>query len=85
MLLRVRVKKDIADPIGYAIKQIRVCARKTYLREGEMNFNRSEALCQDDYSDYIKMELFLKYYVYNQNPTEKNQLQFFDFDQKNVK
>ena len=37
-----------------------------------MNFNRRETLCQDDYSDYIKMELFLKYYVYNLNPTDKN-------------
>lgn len=26
MLLRVRVKKDIADPIGYAIKFVRQCA-----------------------------------------------------------
>lgn len=50
-----------------------------------MNFNRNEALCQEDYSDYIKMELFLKYYVYNLNPTDKNKEKFFNFDLRNFK
>ena len=45
MLLRVRVKKDIADPFAYAIKNVRMCAEKTYNREGVQNFHRVEALC----------------------------------------
>ena len=83
MILRVRIKKDIADPIAYAIKNIRMCAEKTYAREGQMNFNRAEALCQEDYSDYIKMELFLKYYVYNNDPTPENKKAFFNFNLRN--
>lgn len=82
MLLRVRVHKDIANPISYALKEIRKCAEKTYSREGAQNFVRSEALCQEDYSDYINMELFLKYYIVNQNPTTENKKAFFNFDLK---
>lgn len=82
MLLRVRIKKDIANPMRYALKEIRKCAELTYVREGELNFNRSEAVCQEDYSDYINMELFLKYYIMNEDPSAENQKNFFNFDLK---
>lgn len=82
MLLRVRIKRDIPNPMRYALKEIRKCAEQTYAREGELNFKRSEAVCQEDYSDYINMELFLKYYIMNEDPTSENQKNFFNFDLK---